>query len=137
MGLGRVTDAERPAALAAMEKKNPLGAALIRDSLSTTFAIGGGVFPVGGNPFLGPVSEPVTVVDPKGNALNVEVGEQVTGSPDGRYLQVRDSTGTPTGLRIDGGHNPASHPDPRAQVPHAHAPGVTNPDGTPWLPLNQ
>jgi hypothetical protein len=47
---------------------------------------------------------------------------------------VRGPDGTPTGLRLDGPHSPVTHPDPRAQAPHAHVPGVTNPDGTPWLP---
>jgi hypothetical protein len=41
----------------------------------------------------------------------------------------------PTGTRIDGGHPATTHSDPRAQVPHAHVPGVKNPDGTPWLPI--
>ena len=50
--------------------------------------------------------------------------------------QVRNPDGSESGTRIDGGHNPASHPDSRAQAPHAHVPGVTNPDGTPWLPVN-
>jgi hypothetical protein len=75
------------------------------------------------------------IVDPKGNAIPLKPGETVVGSPDGRFIQVRDASGLPTGLRIDGSHKPASHPDPRAQAPHAHVPGVTNPDGTPWLPV--
>jgi hypothetical protein len=36
----------------------------------------------------------------------------------------------------DGSHRPAMHPDPRAQQPHGHLPGVTNPDATPWQPIN-
>ncbi len=28
-----------------------------------------------------------------------------------------------------------AHKDPRFQNPHGHVPGVTNPDGTPWLPI--
>jgi RHS repeat-associated protein len=91
---------------------------------------------VRGNPNTAPTFERI-VVDSKGNAIPLKPGEYVTGSPDGRFVQVRDASGNPTGLRIDGPHNPASHPDPRAQVPHAHVPGVTNPDGTPWLPVNQ
>jgi RHS repeat-associated protein len=91
---------------------------------------------VRGNPNTAPVYEKI-VVDPKGNAIPLKPGEYITGSPDGRFIQVRDATGQPTGLRIDGPHKPASHPDPRAQVPHAHVPGVTNPDGTPWLPIRQ
>jgi hypothetical protein len=57
--------------------------------------------------------------------------------PNGKWLQVRDANGNPTGMRLDGGHKPSTHPDPRAQVPHGHVPGVANPDGTPWLPVNQ
>jgi len=89
------------------------------------------------NPYAGPVSGPVTVVDPKGNAIPVGTGQQVQGSKDGRYVQVKDADGNPTGTRIDGGHKPSTHPDPRAQQPHAHVPGASNPDGTPWLPVNQ
>jgi RHS repeat-associated protein len=89
------------------------------------------------NPYAGPVSSPVTVVDDKGNAIPVKTGEQVQGSKDGRFTQVKDANGKPTGTRIDGGHKPTTHPDPRAQKPHAHVPGKTNPDGTPWLPINQ
>jgi hypothetical protein len=75
-------------------------------------------------------------VDPRGNTLPTPRGGRVTGSPDGKYLQVRDAGGSPTGVRIDAGHNSRSHADPRAQQPHGHVPGVANPDGTPWLPLN-
>jgi RHS repeat-associated protein len=74
------------------------------------------------------------VVTPDGNAIPVGPGEKVTGSPDGKWVQVRDPNGNPTGTRIDQGHKPSTHPDPRAQKPHGHRPGVTNPDGTPWLP---
>ena len=77
------------------------------------------------------------VVDPKGNVISVKPGETLTGSPDGKWIQVRDANGNPTGMRLDGGHKPSTHPDPRAQGPHGHVPGVTNPDGTPWLPVNQ
>ncbi len=76
----------------------------------------------------------VFVGDARGNNIPVEPGQYVTGSPDGKWVQVRGPDGTPTGLRLDGLHSPVTHPDPRAQVPHAHVPGVTNPDGTPWLP---
>ncbi len=89
------------------------------------------------NPYAGPVSGPVTVVDGKGNAIPVKTGEQIQGSKDGRYVQVKDADGKPTGVRIDGGHKPSTHDDPRAQQPHAHVPGKTNTDGTPWLPVNQ
>lgn len=83
------------------------------------------------NPYAGPVSGPVTVVDPKGNAIPVKTGEQIQGSKDGSYTQVKDANGNPTGTRIDAGHKPSTHPDPRAQKPHAHVPGIKNPDGTP------
>ncbi len=76
-------------------------------------------------------------VDPKGNALVTPKGGKITGSPDGKYIQVRDAQGNQTGVRIDAGHKPSTHPDPRAQQPHGHVPGVTNPDGTLWLPINQ
>lgn len=76
-------------------------------------------------------------VDPQGNAIPTPPDGGITGSPDGDYIQGRDANGNPTGIRKDGGHNPAGHPDPRAQQPHGHVPGVTNPDGTPWLPVNQ
>jgi hypothetical protein len=76
-------------------------------------------------------------VDPKGNVVPTPPGGSVTGSPDGRFIQARDAAGHPTGVRIDGPHKPATHPDPRAQAPHGHVPGVTNPDGTPWLPIHQ
>jgi RHS repeat-associated protein len=75
------------------------------------------------------------VVDPRSNAIPLKKGEYMTRSPDGRWVQVRDPGGNPTGTRIDGPHNPRTHPDPRAQQPHAHVPGITNPDGTPWLPI--
>lgn len=89
------------------------------------------------NPYAGPVSSPVIVVDPKGNAIPVGAGEQLQTSKDGKWTQVKDQQGNQTGTRIDGGHSSSGHPDPRAQVPHAHGPGVTNPDGTPELPVNQ
>ena len=75
-------------------------------------------------------------VDSRGNAIPLREGERLTGSPDGRYIQVRDSAGTPTGVRIDGPHK-LPHTDPRSLQPHAHIPGRTNSDGTPWLPINQ
>jgi Tfp pilus assembly protein PilV len=76
-------------------------------------------------------------VDSKGNAIPTPPGGKVTGSPDGRFVQARDAAGNPTGVRLDGPHRPATHPDPRAQQPHGHVPGVSNPDGTPWLPIRQ
>jgi len=76
-------------------------------------------------------------VDSKGNAIPAPLGGSITGSPDGRYIQARDANGNPTGVRIDGGHSPKTHTDPRALGPHGHVPGVTNADGTPWLPIKQ
>lgn len=100
---------------------------------ATGIAIDVGVVETNANPWLGPVESDVYVVDNEGNAIPVMTGEQLTGSPDGVYIQVRDSQGNPTGVRKDGPHKSSSHPDPRAQQPHAHRPGITNPDGTPWL----
>jgi hypothetical protein len=74
-------------------------------------------------------------VDPQGNAIPTPPGGGITGSADGQYIQGRDAQGRETGVRVDGPHNPRTHPDPRAQRRHAHVPGVTNPDGTPWLPV--
>ena len=85
----------------------------------------------------GAVSGGTIFVDPEGNAFPTPDGGEISGSPDGSYIQVRDKDGKPTGVRKDGGHNPHTHKDPRAQKPHLHAPGETNPDGTPWLPLNE
>lgn len=76
-------------------------------------------------------------VDPKGNIVPTPQGGSITGSPDGRYIQARDANGQVTGVRIDGPHNPLKHKDPRALAPHGHVPGVSNADGTPWLPINQ
>lgn len=76
-------------------------------------------------------------VDPHGNTIPLEPGESLAGSPNGKFLQVRDAGGKPTGMRIDGPHNPNGHPDPRSHVPHGHVPGVLNEDGTPWLPINR
>ncbi|WP_311198255.1 RHS repeat-associated core domain-containing protein [Aliiroseovarius crassostreae] len=74
-------------------------------------------------------------VDSKGNAIPTPKGGRITGSPDGKFIQARDATGAPTGVRIDGAHSPRTHSDPRALGPHGHVPGLTNPDGTPWLPI--
>ncbi|WP_309250487.1 RHS repeat domain-containing protein [Stenotrophomonas maltophilia] len=76
-------------------------------------------------------------VDSKGNAIPTPPGGKIEGSPDGRFVQAKGPDGQPTGIRIDGGHKPSTHPDPRAQQPHGHVPGITNADGTPWLPINQ
>jgi hypothetical protein len=80
----------------------------------------------------------VIIVTPGGNAVPVPPGGTLGSSPNGKWIEVKNANGTP-GIRIDDGHTPKGpndpHNDPRAQVPHAHVPGVTNPDGTPWLPV--
>ena len=83
----------------------------------------------------GAESPEVIAVDPDGNAYLVPPGGKVQGSPDGRFVQVKDRNGNPTGIRKDGPHNPNKHKDPRSLRPHAHRPNVTIPDGTPWLPV--
>lgn len=88
------------------------------------------------NPYAGPVTEPVVVVDGNGNAIPVDTGQQVNTSPNGDYQQVIGPDGRPTGDRMDrGGHR--NQADPRAQAPHGHRPGVTTPDGNPHLPINR
>lgn len=79
----------------------------------------------------------IIAVDSKGNAIPLRAGQYLTGSKDGRWLQVRDELGRPTGMRIDGPHSPRTHSDQRAQQPHAHVPGVSTEDGMPWLPIYQ
>ncbi len=89
------------------------------------------------NPFDGPVDDQVFIGDAKGNIIPVPEGHQLGGSKDGKCIQEKDKDGEATGLRKDGkGHPPSPvHQDPRSQNPHAHVPGITNPDGTPWLPI--
>lgn len=94
------------------------------------------------NPFDGPVSEDVIVIDEAGNAINVPQGNWLTGTKDGKWIQEMQPgvgpKGEPTGQRKDGGgHPPPKHKDVRANAPHAHVPGVTNPDGTEWLRLKE
>jgi RHS repeat-associated protein len=87
------------------------------------------------NPYQGPVTQPVIVVDQNGNAIPVNEGEQITSSPNGDYQQVRDGEGNANGVRLDrGGHR--THANPNAQGPHGHVPGVTRPNGDPHLPIN-
>ncbi|MCK5285410.1 MAG: hypothetical protein KAJ86_07495 [Alphaproteobacteria bacterium] len=76
-------------------------------------------------------------IDRKGNAIPHQKDQYLTGSPDGKWIQVRNADGSPTGTRIDGGHSPKTHNDPRALSPHAHVPGKTTKDGKPWLPVRQ
>jgi RHS repeat-associated protein len=71
------------------------------------------------NPFNGPVDKDVTVVDDKGNAIPVKKGEKIEGSPDGKFMQVKDKNGNPNGIRKDGGGHP-KHKDPKSQGPHGH-----------------
>lgn len=73
--------------------------------------------PANTNPFDGPVSRQVNVVNPNGNVVQVPQGHSLGGSPDGQFLQLRGPTGNYTGLRLDGPHR---------NVPynHAHVPGV-------------
>ena len=92
------------------------------------------------NPFDGPVDGEVFVGDAQGNIIPVPEGQWLTGSEDGEWLQVREPSdnprGKPTGVRKDGGHPKGpKHPDPRGWEPHGHVPGVSNLDGTPWLPI--
>jgi hypothetical protein len=61
---------------------------------------------------------------------------------DGKWIQEmqpgKTPDGQPTGIRKDGGHPLGpKHSDSRALEPHSHAPGVTNSDGTPWLPVKK
>jgi uncharacterized protein RhaS with RHS repeats len=87
------------------------------------------------NPYAGPIDSPVVVVDKNGNAIPVDTGQSIGASKDGDYQQVKDVNGQPTGDRLDrGGHSTQS--DPQAQQPHAHRPGVTDPNGNPHLPIN-
>lgn len=90
------------------------------------------------NPFDGPVDGEVLVGDTEGNIIPVPTGYQLGGSKDGKCIQQKDRDGKATGIRKDGkGHPPSPvHQDPRSQNPHGHVPGVTNPDGTPWLPIH-
>lgn len=52
-----------------------------------------------------------------------------------------DSRGRPQSINYPGSviesytYSRPAHTDPRARRPHGHVPGVTNPDGTPWLPI--
>ena len=89
------------------------------------------------NPFDGPVDGEVLVGDAEGNIIPVPTGYQLGGSKDGKCIQQKDKDGKATGIRKDGKGHPSSpvHEDPRSQKPHGHVPGVTNPDGTPWLPI--
>ncbi|MDB5959823.1 MAG: repeat-associated core domain protein [Massilia sp.] len=88
----------------------------------------------GNNPYKGPATEPVTVVDQHGNAIPVDQGQRINTSPNGDFQQVIGADGKPTGDRLDRGGHPGQR-DPSAQKPHGHRPGVTTPDGNPHLPI--
>ena len=87
------------------------------------------------NPYDGPVDEPVIAVDGKGNGIPVKAGEQIAASPNGKFQQVLGADGQPTGTRLDAGGHP-NQKDPKAQVPHAHVPGVVDDAGNLHLPVN-
>lgn len=106
----------------------------------TTGAIGTAIWNAqtkGNNPFNGSVDEDVIIVDEHGNAIHVPSGYQLGGSKDGKCIQQKDENGKSTGIRKDGKGHPSSpaHQDPRSQNPHCHIPGISNLDGTPWLPI--
>ena len=94
------------------------------------------------NPFDGPVDDNVCVGDREGNIIPVKEGHWLTGTKDEKWLQEKQPgktpDGQPTGVRKDGGHPPGpKHSDVRGLLPHAHLPGIANPDGTPWLPIKK
>ena len=86
------------------------------------------------NPFGGPVSDEIFVVDASGNVIIVPHDHQVEGTRDGKWIQVKDQDGVATGTRKDGGGH-ARERDIRGREPHGHVPGIANSDGTPWLPI--
>ena len=65
------------------------------------------------------------IVDEAGNAIKVPQGNWLTGTKDGKWIQVKDG----------GGHT--REKDVRGREPHSYIPGVLNPDGTPWLPIQK
>jgi len=86
------------------------------------------------NPFDGPIDEDVFVGDAEGNIIPVPADHQLEGSKDGKWIQVKDKDKSPTGARKDGGGH-SREKDVRGRDPHAHIPGITNIDGTPWLSI--
>jgi hypothetical protein len=120
-----------------LRSQGPTHLSTTKDSTTTAAGSGPKALPpprARGNP--GPVGGQGTFyVDRKGNVIPTPPGGGIQGSPDGRFIQAKDASGNSTGVRIDGPHHPAKHSDPRALAPHGHVPGVTNPDGTPWLPI--
>ena len=87
------------------------------------------------NPFDGPVDGEIYVGDAQGNIILVPTGHQLEGTKDGKWIQAKDKDRAPTGTRKDGGGHPREK-DIRGREPHGHVPGVTNSDGTPWLPTH-
>ncbi|MES2273051.1 MAG: hypothetical protein V4487_02535 [Chlamydiota bacterium] len=87
------------------------------------------------NPFDGAVDEEIIVGDAAGNLIPVPIGHQVDGTLDGKWIQVKDKDGVPTGTRKDGGGH-SREKDIRGRNPHGHVPGIANPDGTPWLGIH-
>ncbi len=77
-------------------------------------------------------------VDPAGNAFPAPPGGSLGSSPNGMWREVKDSNGDPVvpAIRMDGEH-PASHAGNAGARPHGHQDGITNPDGTPWLPVRE
>lgn len=74
------------------------------------------------NPYSGPVSEDIVVVDKYGNAIPVHKGQMIYASPDGEFQQLIGVNGEPTGDRMGrGGHS--RQRDPAAKRPHGHRPG--------------
>lgn len=86
------------------------------------------------NPFDGPVDEDVFVGDSEGNIIPVPEGHILEGTKDGKWIQQKDKDKIQTGTRKDGGGH-SKEKDIRGREPHAHVPGVSNPDGTPWLKI--
>lgn len=87
----------------------------------------------------GPVTKPVVIVDPQGNAIPVGVGEQIFTNPNGSVQEVKDKNGNPTGNRKDGdGHS--RQKDQKAKNPHAHRKvngEEVKIDGNKHLPINE
>jgi hypothetical protein len=76
------------------------------------------------------------VIDGANNAIKVPQGNWLTGSKDGKWIQLRDKNDIPTGERKDGGGH-TREKDVRGREAHGHVPGVLNPDGTPWMPIKK
>jgi hypothetical protein len=91
------------------------------------------------NPFKGPVTDDVIIVDPAGNAMPIKPGQQIQGRPDSKMWQVKDQYGNPTGDRFDGLGHP-KQAGPKAQLPHGHrvdgfGNSIVDQYGNPHLPV--